>query len=344
MRCLARAIPYISMTAAAMLCGATRATAQGAWVMPSAPALTYLGASPAKISQPSTPRDLAVAVADGVDSLGSAHNGVALDFAAWPLLTQFGYRVTGKAYQDSPLAFIWANTQVSAGSIRSAGDTNSTDIAFGLKTNLFNNGDPLHDKIASKGIDSVLDACFADPNNRTNGAPDPAKTGTCVSTKTQAFVQNWLSTNWNASALTIAAAFGSRLNQSDFRQYVGRGGALWTTLGLPVATYGQFLLQARGDWVRGGARSDTLGLSLGSRLSIGSETVNGFAELVGSWWKNNAAPTSQSWSGGIEFKAADKIWLSTGFGSAYNSLVKANRTVLIANVRWNVSDQSQLGK
>jgi hypothetical protein len=274
-----------------------------------------------------------------VDSLGRAQRGLGIDFTLWPLIPEWrGFRITHARYKKEAW-FILANTQLSIGTVKATGDTTSTDAALGFKTNLANRGDLLLDDTTMHHLNRIAAICDSLSKDNTGRIMAVAAT-TCLQTAATDTVKDWQAKHWNEFAWSLAGAFGTRLRQSEFASLVGRGAASWTTLGIPVfGTSGQVLFQVREDWIRGGLSRDTSAVSYGARLLIGRRTFNTFAELLGTRRDVASATKGHSWTGGFEFEAADQLWITTGFGSTYNTLVKGNRSILIANLRWTSGSQ-----
>jgi hypothetical protein len=311
------------------------------YTIPDAPAFTYLGAAPTSIARPSAARDLALAVADGIDSTGRSRRGLAIDVVPWLLLPK---RVSNTGYRTRFGDFVYANTQLSLGTTRATGDSASTDLAIGLKTNLANGADPLRSGALGERIDAAVIACRASSRG-DDGRPDGARLEACADEAVGDSVARWLDEegHWNDFALTVAGAFGARLGESRWDRLAGRGGALWATVAVPVgARFGQLLEQGRGAVVRGGAARDTASFSGGARLGVGATGVNGFVEMVGSWRDAGVDRSTRQWSAGVELRVAESLWLSTGFGSRYDALTSGNRAVLLANVRWNTTSTPRL--
>jgi hypothetical protein len=103
------------------------------------------------------------------------------------------------------------------------------------------------------------------------------------------------------------------------------------------------LAQARVDHRTGlDSIPDVTALRFGSRAVLGTASANGFLELE---WNSEPAADAASvvlWSGGVEFRAAEDLWLSTGFGQAYHP-GEESRMVLLANLRWRVAETPSLG-
>jgi hypothetical protein len=84
----------------------------------------------------------------------------------------------------------------------------------------------------------------------------------------------------------------------------------------------------------------------GLRLNYGGPRANLFYELLGESRTGQPAAvpkTNSMWSLGLEFLAAEGVWISTGFGKRAEELLKPEKTVLIANIRWGVSSKAFLG-
>lgn len=341
LRCRAKRLSVV----VGLLLVSRSAHAQGSppdFTMPNAPAMTYLGASTAKVSRPASGRDLAVALADGVDSLGRAQRGVAIDFALWSLLP---FRVGPEYRKGSGPAFIYGNTQLSFATVRTTGDTSSTDLAIGIKTNFVNHADPLTDSELRRKIAAAIDGCM---RTDATGRPQGSATEDCADKAASALVSTWLDSagNWNRLSWSAAAAFGLRFRESFIGRSYGRGGAAWTTVGIPLWTpKGQLLIQARYDLISGGASApDTSALSGGLRASFGGSRFNSYAELVCAS-RNHGSNRIQTTKGlGIELKAGDQTWISTGVGTSYDAKTQGDRVVILAGLHWNLSSGPQLGR
>ena len=82
-------------------------------------------------------------------------------------------------------------------------------------------------------------------------------------------------------------------------------------------------------------------LSYGARANYGGGSANLFFELLGV--RRFDAPTgvdgaTGTWSAGVEFRAAENLWLSTGLGATFADATKGDRVLIIAGVRWAVAD------
>jgi len=318
------------------------------FTIPATPALAFIGTTSEKITQPTTPKDIAAMIANGIDASGHVVQGLAGEIAFrkifLPNLDVDGYR---KFWP-----FILANTALSAGTVKVAGDTSSTNIGLGLRVTLFDRSDPMTTNA------HVLDAVHAcSPDGPV--PDDPTKLAAfkkCFAAADSQFATKFRKDHWNDFALTLAAATGWQLGQSELSQHQAMGMSVSALLAAPLclgASKGN--LCDKGQWLFQGGyeqRDSILGaptssrrLSYGVRGTIGSDKVGVFAEIVGTNLLSDAKPGQQQhttdWSGGIEGRVSDNVWVSTGLGSRYNELVAKNKAVLIAGVRMNLAGSQQ---
>lgn len=315
------------------LVAACRAAAQEQpYAIPDAPAFAFLGTSPTRIGRPGTARELAVGLANGLDSLGRVQQGLALDFIPWHLIP--GMRITLPDYQQKGLnpKYMLANTQLSVGTVRAAGDTASTDLAIGLRVLVHDGLDPMTNESFTSGLRAATAPCEFDVK--------------CLSDSNKAVRARWFGSHWNGSSFAIAVAAGGRLVQSRLSTMRWTGFSVWAVGTLALWSSGELAYQLRYD--NRPAVPDTAAtshtLSYGVRGTVGSPSVNGFVELLGSSRLAPAAGpdrTVAGWSGGIEFRAGDQLWLSTGFGNSPERGM-ADKVVLIANIRWSVAAAPRL--
>jgi len=351
--------------------------------IPESPAFTFLNASPAEVTRPTRPRDLAFALANGLDSLGRVQQGLALDVVPWPWLPGFTPRLD--AYQDRRRWWIYAitNTGISLGTIRSAGDSASTDLALGLRTILFDRSDPManrsftdslrdrsaHCRQAKRdtsfvGVHDTLRLTFLRNGLReevrvevadtarilgVRARPRASERAPCVHAAEEEWRKEWLRENWNRPSLALAAAFGTTLERSLLDDMHFRGFSAWGSGALPVGRRAQAVGQLRFDQLRGdsgGGPNRTV--SGGLRGIYGSERANAYAEVLRGAIGDeapDAGARATRWSAGLEFRAAEDLWLSTGFGQRYTALRDDGDPVfLIANLRWNVATGPRIGR
>ncbi len=311
------------------------AAAQQAYAVPQSPAFTYLDVSPTKVERPTTAREFGVGLLNGIDAEGRFRQGFAVEAAPWPWIP--GVSIPASQYGHT-LKYMLANLSVSAASARASGDSASTDLAFGLRTTILDRSDPMADRAFRDSLRAVLVAC-----NMASAEATDASVRACAAGGNAELRRRWLDRHWNGSSLSVALASGVRLRESVLSAGAWSGISGWAALALPLTADGQLMVQTRLDHRAG---IDTVDAATawrtGARAVFGSAVVNAFLELEhNSDPVGGAAPTT-GWTGGVEFRAADELWISTGFGKGYDAL-RADHVVLLANIRWRVNGGPRLG-
>jgi hypothetical protein len=328
-----------------------------AYSVPESPAFSFLDVSPAKVVRPTTPRDFASSLVDAIDQTGHVRQGVAIEVQPSAI-----FRVgAGLAqYQSSPLQRALTNAQVSFATVRTAGDSTSTDFSYGLRLSIFDRADPMADRSFTGSLANVLGAC----SDSVGGAPpplptlDPAvarrlaeteravaleKEGACNRAGIARLKDQYIKDHWNDLHVALSYAGGHRLTSSVPTAPEELGHRLWLVAGFPVATYGQILGYYRfSSVIPEDATVRTKASAYGGRAVVGKSTFNAFAELVGERKSSagvNVDKQTSSWSGGLEFRVGDQLWISTGLGSAAQK--DDGPTVVIANLKWGFSDKAR---
>lgn len=311
--------------------------------VPDAPAFTFLSVNPGQVQRPGTLRDLGAALLSGVGPDGRAQQGFALDASVWTLVP--GLSIDLPSYQRSRLAYMLANTQLSLASVRSAADSADTDVAIGAHVTVLDRSDPMRDPVFTQQLGAAGLACL--PRDSPNA--DPAVVQACVDTATANAFTRYTKQNWNRPRLSIAAAAGTRFvgSRTSARRYSGLD--VWAVGSLPVTARGELIGQAR---FTQRPLQDTVpaftSIDLGARLVFGTGTFNVFGEVVTesrSYDEIPDAPDRRSpstWSGGVELRVGENMWMSTGFGSRYNGLGEPDETLVFGHIRWAVTSSARM--
>jgi hypothetical protein len=347
------------------------------YVVPESPAATFLSASPAKATRPASAKDLGAALINAIDSKGRLQQGVSIEAAYTRLV---GENISLSDYQNRRPRFALANTQLSISSVRASGDTASTDLAAGIRTTFFDHSDPLASreltaalaKAARPCLDTLpvlhadslrffmgdtakpaeralrqLDSARAVADDSSRRAESAAKERKCAEKSVESLKRKFVEEHWNGSSLVLAYAQGWRLKNSRVGDRADRGQRLWGTASLPLGRRAQLVAYA--DWTRAVAQDTVPGYSAvgyGGRLVVGAPDFNFFAERRRER-RNREAPglTRQvdPWAGGIEFRIAPELWISAGLGAnADNDPDPKSGTVVLANLRWGISDRPRV--
>jgi hypothetical protein len=329
-----RARALLRVAAAAALAVAGPAAAQKPYAIPEAPAFTFLDVTPAQVSRPTTASAFGANLLNGISPTGQLQQGVAMEVAPWSFVPSL--RITPQDYRDSRGKYALANTQLSLATVRGAGDSASLDLAVGLRVTFFDHSDPMADTSFTNELTRRQLACLP-------GSTQPAARAAAVACQREqvsALRKQWLEDrgHWNDASLSAAVAGGWRFDQGALSKNEWRGVAGWATGALPLGRGGQIVGQLRYD---GRADSDADGLSYGGRGFYGSASMNAFVEVTGG--KRPAAVSSRAqWTGGLEFRAAENLWISTGFGSR-ETAGGDTRGVLVADLRWQLSEGPRIG-
>ncbi len=109
--------------------------------VPESPAFVALALSPDTIVRPTTPREFATALLNGVDRDGHLQTGVAIDVV--PYLVWAGSKVSLHDYRSSVVTQILSRTQVSFATTKGGGeDDKSVKLAVGGHVTLYDSEDP----------------------------------------------------------------------------------------------------------------------------------------------------------------------------------------------------------
>ena len=273
------------------------------YVVPEVPATTLLNASPANITRPTTPKDLLLALANGVNEHGRLQQGFAIEASPYTLIPHFG--ITLQQYRRSRVAYVLSNLLASLATVAGA-DSTSTDIAFGLRTTVYDAGDPMRDAGFRVAVDRAVRQCApASPPPgipRPNAAPaQPGATPqpgdeaalkaiqlqeqaslACMDKATDKLAADYARQHWNAGRLVVAWAGGQRIHGTSLGSTTLIGNRLWLVGGVPLGRVAQAIASL--DYAQRRS-ADTLPLvkaiTYGARLNLGSDALNGFLEMLG---------------------------------------------------------------
>jgi hypothetical protein len=326
----AAGVVALLLAAAAGRAGAQQGDSLKPWAIPPSPAFTFLGTTPGQVERPTAARSVALGLVQDLAS-GGIPRGLALDVAPWSFVP--GLRIPLRRYQTDPAAYALANTQLSIGSIQAKGDTADTDLALGVRTTLYDRGDPMTDTAYTNAVRRGLVQCQS-----TSGPTDPDSViVACARRVTTEIRTRWREDHWNAASLAFAAAAGWSFAGRSASDASWLGWSGWATASAPLFKGGQLLGQLRYD-VRGADH----GLSYGGRAYLGTPSTNVFAEVTHDGVDATGNPTS--WAGGLELRVLQSFWLSTGVGTVARPDANAKTVAVIANLRWDVSTLPRFGR
>lgn len=308
------------------------------FAIPESPAFTFLGVNPTKVARPGSTRDLGVALLSAIDSTGRMLQGFAADFTLWTVIP--GFDLPLSTVQSSWPHYVLSTAQISLATARAQSDTASTDIALGLRLTLLDQGDPMLDNEFTRALGTALLRCAPSQPGLGGRAEQEA----CLHRARGELAQLWQRRHWNEPRISVGLGTGVRAVNSLLRNREWLGWSAWGAGAIPVASL-QILLHVQYDQRESvGGTPASQALSYGTRALLGSGTVAGYLELLGTRLFAVSAGTERgtaSWSGGIEFEAAENLWLSTGFGSRFATETQEDKIVIIAGIRWAISDAAR---
>jgi hypothetical protein len=318
---------------------------------PESPAFTYLNVSPSSVERPRTPRTLAIGLANGVDSAGKVRTGLAFDVAPFQFASGI-IPVTLATYQKrGVLNWLW-NTSASLGTVTPQTDSASTDLSLGFRTVFYDANDEMADPRFTRTITDSIASCqnrLARPGlTGAELAAELAAVNECGAKAWANVYKQWQDAGagkWNGSGVSAAFALGWRLIDSQFSMMPSTGWAAWLVASKGIGSSSLFMAQLRYDDRQNapeGAQPERI--SIGARAIFGSARANGYIDYTGGHTPNqqgSGSTFSHKWSAGIEFRAADQLWLSTGLGSTFATRDQPARIKVIANMRFKVFKDPQ---
>lgn len=113
--------------------------------VPESPAFAVLGFTPEKVVRPTSPRQVAANLLNGVDDRGNLQTGIALDFV--PYLAWKGETLTIEEYRKDWLTRLASRAQFSLGTTKGTTDDESVRLGAGIRATLWDAGDPRDDDV-----------------------------------------------------------------------------------------------------------------------------------------------------------------------------------------------------
>lgn len=297
--------------------------------VPDSPAFAILGLSPETVVRPASPRDLATTVLNGVDRRGNLQSGLAVDFA--PLFLFAGKTLTYADYKNSRPTRAFGRTQVSFATAKGASDADkSLRLAFGVRTTLWDDGDPRLDETLVSCLSSIP---IPPPTTAllTQAARDAyiAQATAGRRPAVEACHQAFKTRRWNASSFAIGVAPSGQSPTGETGDFVYAGAAVWASLGLALSTttrpLGQVIIQGRyrnrelvPDKTVEGSFFEQDAAGIGVRLLLGSADRAAVieSEVAHQAPKVGDDTTSFKLSGGAQMKLASHVWISVSGGAS----------------------------
>jgi hypothetical protein len=333
-------------------------------MVPESPAFTVLGVNPETVTRPTTAREFATSLLNGVDQRGNFQSGVAFDFA--PYLTFFGEQTSLFSYRHSAMERFLARTQLSFATTKGVTEEDkSARLGLGLRLTLWDKGDPR--------LDTVLDGCYTDALNdsRLQAAELRTFPGETDAQKGQRLVRRKAvlaevvkpcndssrKRNWNASGWIVGVAPSWISQSGQTKDFHWNGGGFWTSLAYgfdnvsALKGNSQLIFHARyrnneivPDAQNKGKFFSEDSMFFGGRLRMapGSE-ANSIFSLEGNYIRSRrnkgAFDSSYRYSLGLEKKLADNIWFSLALGGQSGRSDGTNQAFVLSSFKWGFSQK-----
>lgn len=348
--------------------------------VPESPAFTVLGLTPQTVIRPTSPRQFASSLLNGVDMNGNFQSGLALDFV--PYLVFAGNELTLRAYQDQYITRLFSRTQVSFASTKGASDDDkSMRLALGFHATLWDRGDPRTDKkllgclgqmrtpapptqlepellgSTPQDIADYNDAVSRYNADRVRYEHDrqvAIEFNNGVSSRCRAQAQK---DNWNRSSWIIAAAPSWISKTGETKNYNWNGGGFWTSVaygfeGVPaMQERSQLILHARyrnneqvPDPDAKGKFKQQDSMFFGARFRHGSPTFNGSFEytFIRTRPLGKKFDGSQRLALGIERRIAGDTWFNLSLGGESGRADGKNKGFVLTSFKWAFSDRKDV--
>lgn len=123
--------------------------------VPESPAFKVLGVTPNKVDRPSSPKEFAASLVNGIDTNGNFQSGFALDTSPYLLFNSTNIGL--KDYQTDYATRFLSRSQLSFATANGATDTDkSLKLAVGIKFTPWDEGDPRNDKMLTSCLEGAI--------------------------------------------------------------------------------------------------------------------------------------------------------------------------------------------
>ncbi|HKO98837.1 MAG TPA: hypothetical protein VJU86_17690 [Pyrinomonadaceae bacterium] len=326
--------------------------------VPESPAFTVLGVTPETVTRPTTPREFATSLLNGVDQRGNFQTGLALDFV--PFLTFFGDQTSLFSYKRSRLERFLARTQLSFATTKGATtEDKSARLALGVRLTLLDKGDPrLDEELNNCYRDALNDPRLDDFDTPPNAeAPEVKARRLASREKILAEVvkpcnDEARKRNWNGTGWIVGAAPSWISETGETKNFHWNGGGFWTSLAYgfegvsALQDNSQLILHARyrnneivPDTANAGQFLSQDSYFFGGRLRIapGSGAKSIFSvegNYIRSRLNKGLYDNSTRFSLGLEQRIADGIWFSLALGGQGGRADGENKPFVLTSFKW----------
>jgi len=334
--------------------------------LPAAPAFVALDASPETVTRPTTPRELAASLVNGVDRQGILQSGIAIETAPYALL--FGKNVSLEDYQAQTAAGFMTrlayNTGLSIGTTKAADDSKQVRLAVGLSVTIFDKGDARLDPDFIPKARATFQAHPLPPLPRNATEAERQawlekqhQAAADIEADFEKYLEAQRRKAWAASSWLIAAAPTWQADDGRTDHLRGDGFSAWTTYAYGFeefpSLYGklQFIGHLRyrqGEHViatdDATHQADQDSFLAAGRLRYGSPELNISAEAgyIRIWHGLEGDADAFRYGAVLEKKISENVWLTISAGEDLGGIQKQNQLFAIGALRFGSEDKPQL--
>ena len=324
------------------------------------PAFDALGLSPETVTSPSTPRELAADLLNGVDHNGVLQHGLAIEVAP---LRMIGLPTRLDDYRASAVRRWIYNFSASIATSKATDKSDAVQVALGFKEVLYESDD--HDPYRNNEIDAAarpIRQAVEQANPSYDQPPPPAPTGTEEAFKEA--VAKFEKNKWQGMIWTVAIAPTWNSQSGKLSELSGSGFTTWSAFAYGLHQTEHPLRIGNGDPINVQFISELRyrdaehitdpkdkthvaiqnSLVAAGRLRMGTDTFNGFVEgaYVRVW--HGLDGDGNNWRGavGVEKKLADNIWLVISAGEQFgDASAKTDNLFAVSSLRFGTADKAQ---
>jgi len=331
--------------------------------VPESPAFAVLGLTAQSVVRPSSPRELALSILDGVDAQGNLQAGVAIDVV--PYLLAFGDELTLREYREDYKERLLSRGQVSLSTAKGTSDDDKAiRVAFGFRWTIWDEGDPRMDRQLTADFDEKLVLPELSSNLTLDEREEKLRQmlpeyERALEKEAERCREDSRRRNWNNSAWDIgfAPSWISEDGTTDDLEWNGL--AVWSSLAYGfegikgLEDRAQIIFHARyrrGEEVPDANMQDTFfeqdSVLVGGRLRFGSPSLSFSVEGVFShaepedWDEDDSLRVS----GGVEVRVAENLWLEVSVGGSDGRNDDNDQGFVLAQLKWGFSRESKLAE
>lgn len=337
--------------------------------IPDSPGLMIVGLGTDDVLRPTTPRQLGIALSNGLDDQGKPVSGFAVDFAPYKLLAP---ATTQKEYKESAWLKrpLW-NTQFSAGVGKGTdAEDKSLKMGYGLSTVLWRSAksDAVRNTDHQDCLKRALTPpALGSPSDTGHAMAAPAVSSAVVASSTTSAdkdiakcLSDFEKSSSSGSALTVGYAGSQVSEDGDWGHLESGASGAWASFAFafdelreegrgPSKFRPELLLHWRdlrrervADSQNAGSFIEQDSTQYGLVLRLHGKRMNCYAEKNWARTKRRAEPhdNTEKFAVGVEWKLAEDTWLVVSFGGEDGRDAMGNETQIRTGIKFGRTEKS----